>query len=74
MFVLEQFEGIYEVLNQQSIRSISFDGFDETIADRIIKMRPMPSHFVVFARSNDIKAIFDRVKELNYMFHAIKVL
>lgn len=57
----EQFEGIYEVLDQYSIRSITFDGLDEATADRIIKMRPMPANFIIFARPSEMKVLFENV-------------
>ena len=64
---LEQYEGIYEVLNQYSIRSITFDGLNETTADRIIKMRPMPSNFIIFARPTEMAVIFENVIFNNFI-------
>lgn len=62
----EQYEAIYEVLNQYSIRSITFEGLDKNVANRINKMRPMPSNFVIFARPSEMKTLFDNVKSNNY--------
>lgn len=59
--LLEQFEGIYEVLDQFSIRSITFDGLDEATADRIIKMRPMPANFIIFAHPSKMTVLFENV-------------
>lgn len=64
---VEQFEGIYEVLNQYQIRSITFNGLNEATADRIIKMRPMPSHFVIFAQPSEMTTLFQNVTTL-YLF------
>lgn len=62
----EQYEGIYEVLNQYSIRSISFNGLNKTTADRIIKMRPMPTNFVIFARPMEMMNLLQNVLINNY--------
>lgn len=59
--ISEEYEAIYEVLNQYSIRSISFEGLDEAVAQRILDMRPIPSNFVVFARPNEMKTMFRNV-------------
>lgn len=64
----EQYEGIYEVLNQHSIRSITFEGLSEAIANRIIKMRPMPTNFVIFARPKEMEELFQNVKKLFFKF------
>lgn len=60
-FYSEQYEGIYEVLNQYSIRSITFNGLNETIAEQIIKLRPMPSNFVIFAHPSEMTNILENV-------------
>lgn len=64
-FFAEQYEGIYEVLNQYSIRSISFNGLNKTTADRIIKMRPMPTNFVIFARPTEMTELIQNVLNNN---------
>lgn len=50
------------MLNQFSIRSITFDGLNETTANRIIKMRPMPTNFVIFARPTEMNELFQNVR------------
>lgn len=57
----EQYEGIYEILNQYAIRSITFDGLNKTTANRIANLRPMPSHFAIFARPTEIMDLFENV-------------
>lgn len=58
---IEQYEGLYEVLNQYSIRSITFDGLNKTTANRIANLRPMPSHFAIFARPPEMMELFENV-------------
>lgn len=50
------------MLNQYSVRSITFDGLDETVASRILNMRPMPSNFVIFARPAEMEILLENVK------------
>lgn len=57
----EQYEGIYEILNQYSIRSITFDGLNKTTANRIANLRPMPSHFVILASPTEMMDLFENV-------------
>lgn len=57
----EEYEAIYEVLNQYSIRSITFEGLDETVAKRILDMRPIPSNFVIFARPKEMNTLIQNV-------------
>lgn len=56
----EQYEGIYEILDNYAIRTISFEGLNETVAERIIKLRPMPSSFVIFAGTEEMDRMFKR--------------
>lgn len=65
---LEQYEGIYEVLNQYSVRSITFDGLNETTAERIKKLRPTPSHFIIFARPSEMAVLFENVSKIRWFF------
>lgn len=58
---LEQYEGIYEILDNYVMRTISYDGLNETVAEKIIKLRPMPSSFVIFARTDEMDQMFKRV-------------
>lgn len=62
-FFSEQYEGIYEILNQYTIRSITFNGLDETIAERIIKLRPMPSNFIIFASPSEMPTMLENVTD-----------
>lgn len=64
----EQYEGIYEILNQYSIRSITFDGLNKTTANRIANLRPMPSHFAIFARPTELMDLFENVNEIFTIF------
>lgn len=57
----EQYEGIYEILSQYSIRSITFDGLNKTTANRIANLRPMPSHFAILARPTEMLDLFESV-------------
>lgn len=57
----EQYEGIYEILNQYGIRSITFDGLNKSNANRIANLRPMPSHFVIFARPTEMNDFLENV-------------
>lgn len=61
VYVPEEYEAIYEVLNQYSIRSITFEGLDEAVAQRILDMRPIPSNFIIFARPKEMTALFGNV-------------
>lgn len=67
MHFAEQYEGIYEVLNQYWIRSITFDGLNKTTAHRIVNLRPMPSHFAIFARPTEIIDLFENVIACFYL-------
>ena len=64
LFISEQLEGIYEFLNHYTLRSISYDGFNETVARRIQMLRPMPTSFNVIAGTNSIQEIMPKVATL----------
>lgn len=66
IYVTEQYEGIYEILDNFAIRSITFDGFNETVAEKIFNLRPMPSSYVIFANTDEMEKMFKRVG-INYI-------
>lgn len=67
----EQYEGIYEILNQYYIRSITFDGLNKTTADRIVNLRPMPSHFAIFARPTEMMDLFENVNAFIVLLYTL---
>lgn len=59
-YILEQYEGIIEILNQLSMRSITFSTLNETIAERILKIRPMPTNFAIFASADEMEKLYQK--------------
>lgn len=57
----EQYEGIYEILNQYSIRSITFPGLTDSIAERILDLRPVPNNYAIVAGANEMDNLFNKV-------------
>lgn len=61
----EQIEGIYEVLNQYSIRSITYDGINDITAERIIRMRPIPTNFAILATAEKMSNLLEQASSFN---------
>lgn len=61
----EQIEGIYEVLNQYSIRSITYEGINDITAERIIRMRPIPTNFAILATAEKMSNLLEQASPFN---------
>lgn len=57
----EQYEGIYELLSQYSIRSITYPGLSESISERILDLRPIPNNYGMVAGTEEMNALFNKV-------------
>lgn len=61
----EQYEGIYELLNQYSIRSITYPGLSESISERILDLRPVPNNYGMVSGTEDMNVLFNKVIQLH---------
>lgn len=65
----EQFEGIYEVLNRYSIRSITYDGISESNAERILRMRPIPTNYAILATAQQMNGLLKQAMNYKIIEH-----
>lgn len=61
----EQFEGIYEVLSQYSVRSITYDGISESTAERMLRMRPIPTNYAIHATTQRMAVLLEQASYPN---------
>lgn len=60
-YCIELTEGLYQQLQGSMLRIIVFDGLDKMKAEKIKKLRPMPTFVVIFASSSNMSRIFNEV-------------
>lgn len=56
----DQLEGIYEVLSQYSVRSITYDGISENTAKRMLRLRPIPTNYAIHATTQRMAGLLEQ--------------
>lgn len=57
----EQLEGIYEILNHYTVRTITYNGINDRNVDRILDLRPIPTNYAIIASTKDMEVLIKKV-------------